>query len=331
MKEIFPGIYQLVLPLPGFNPDTMNMYLLRDTAGYTIIDTGWDTQVLLKSVQDQLAELDIPFSDIKRILITHCHRDHLGMIGRYKQENNARVYMHQNEIELIKIRFSQVDNYWPMTEHFLMMQHGMPASELAPTKVQLPAISFLPDPDVLLRGGEEIPVGDYILRVINTPGHTPGHCSYYEPQKKLLFSGDVLLPTIDTNAALHVQHIKNPIHQYLDSIRALKDLDIDLVLPGHEDVFSGHRQRIDEIIQHNLKKSQGILSSFQDASPRTAYQVSKLIALSADKKRDNWTRLSDFDKRFAVLQTIAHLDELAYAGKLTKLDQDGTIYYQKPG
>ncbi|MBN1191383.1 MAG: MBL fold metallo-hydrolase [Dehalococcoidales bacterium] len=330
MKEILPGIYQLVLPLPGFNPDTMNMYLLRDKDGYTIIDTGWDTQVLVRSVHDQLSEFDMSFSDIKRILITHCHRDHLGMIGRYKKENNACIYLHQNEIELMKIRFSQGDKYWPMTEAFLQT-NGMPSSELTPTGLQLPAVFYLPDPDIVLHGGEVISVGDYRLKVINTPGHTPGHCSYYEQEKKLLFSGDVLLPTIDTNAALHVQHIQNPIRQYLDSILALKEIEVDLVLPGHEDVFSGHCQRIDAIVQHNIKKSQDVFKLFRDSTPKTSYEISKLIALSADKKTDNWIRLSGWDKRFAVLQTTAHLDELAYAGRLTKSVRDGTIYYQKPG
>jgi glyoxylase-like metal-dependent hydrolase (beta-lactamase superfamily II) len=329
MKEIFPGIYQMVLPLPGFSPDSMNVYLFRGNDGYTIIDTGWDTQVLVKSVHDQLSEQNIRFSDIKRILITHCHLDHFGMIGRYKEENNATIYYHQNEINLIKIRFSHGDQYWPLTEEFLRT-NGMPASELTPTEFQLPPVSYLPDPDVLLHGGEVISAGNYSLKVINTPGHTPGHCSYYEPENKLLFSGDVLLPTIVTNAAMHVQHTINPIQQYLDSIRELQKLEVNLVLPGHEDIFSGHSKRIEELIQRNLKKNRSIFQSFQDSAPKTAYEVSKLIAWSSDNKTNNWTRLSDWDKRFAVLQTIAHLDGLAYAGKLTKLNQNGTIYYQKP-
>jgi glyoxylase-like metal-dependent hydrolase (beta-lactamase superfamily II) len=326
MKEIQPGIFQLVLPLPGFAPDTMNVYLFRDREGYTIIDTGWDTQALVKSVQDQLAEINARFSEIKRVLITHCHVDHLGMIGRYKRENEALIYYHQNEIGLIKIRFCKGDNYWPMTEQFLQT-NGMPAAELTPTKFQLPSVTSLPEPDVSLKGGEIIPVGDYKLKVINTPGHTPGHAAYYEPEKKLLFCGDVLLPTIVTNAALHVQHIVNPIRQYLDSLRELRKLEVEMILPGHEYIFSGHRQRIDDLISHNLKKSRDIFSTFRDAVPRSAYQVSQLLAWSPETQDATWSRLSDWDKRFAVLQTTAHLDELAYASKLTKIIQDGKILF----
>jgi glyoxylase-like metal-dependent hydrolase (beta-lactamase superfamily II) len=328
MKEIFPGIYQLVLPLPGFSPNSINVYLFRDNNGYTVIDTGWDTPALVKSIQDQLSEFNIRFGEIKRVLVTHCHVDHLGMIGRYKKENNASIYFHKNETGLIKIRFTGGDHYWPMTEQFLKT-HGMPESELTPPKFQLPSVDSLPEADVLLQGGELIPVGAYNLKVINTPGHTPGHSAYYEPQKKLLFCGDVLLPTIVTNAALHVQHTINPIRQYLDSLQELQKLEIDWILPGHEYIFSGHRKRIDELVNHNLKKSRDIFNTFGDSAPKTAYEVSQLLAWSPETKGATWARLSDWDKRFAVLQTIAHLEELACAGKLTKIAQDDKMYYRK--
>jgi glyoxylase-like metal-dependent hydrolase (beta-lactamase superfamily II) len=337
MKEILPGLFQLVLPLPGFSPDSMNVYLFRGSGrdggrngdGYTIIDTGWDTEALVKSVQDQLAEYSISFSEIKQVLITHCHVDHLGMIGRYKKENGARICYHQNEVDLIKIRFTGGDHYWPMTEQFLQT-NGMPAAELTPTRFQLPSVTSIPAADVFLKGGEVISLGDYNLKAVNTPGHTPGHTAYYEPGKKLLFGGDVLLPTIVTNAALHVQHSLNPIRQYLDSLRELYKLEVELVLPGHEYIFRDHRRRIDDLIKHNLKKNRDIYNTFHDSLPKSAYQVSQLLAWSPETGDTSWSRLSDWDKRFAVLQTIAHLEELAYTGKLTKLTKEQKVLYYRP-
>jgi len=328
MKEILPGIFQLNLPLPGFSPDSMNVYLIKGNEGYIVIDTGWDTPDLLKSFHEQLAERTINIADIKQVLVTHCHVDHMGLICRYKDDNNARLYINKNEIGLINIRFSSGDNYWPLTEQFLQT-HGMPAAELTPTKFQLPRIARIPEFDVLFEGGEEIRVGEYRLKVINTPGHTPGHVSYYEPDRRLLFCGDVLLPTIATNAALHVQHTVNPIKKYLDSLRALKELEIDLVLPGHEYPFSGHRKRIDELIEHNTSKSRNILESFTEPGPKTAYMVSQLLSWSPKTGATSWFKLSDWDKRFAVLQTAAHLEELAFAGKLTRFSTDNVYYYQK--
>jgi len=327
MKEVLPGIYQMTLTLSGFNPDSINVYLLRNKDSFIIVDTGWDTPAAVESMNQQLAEANIRFPDIKQVIITHCHVDHLGMIGPFKQSHDAVIYLHENEIELIKLRFNNGDQFIPMTDKFLKT-HGFPEPELTPPEFQIPAVPYLADPDVLLKGGEDIPAGEYTVKVINTPGHTPGHISLYEPNKKFLISGDVLLPTIATNAAFHVQHINNPLRKYLNSLQSLRKLDIETVLPGHEYVFTHPRQRIDELIQHHYKKDEGIMKAFADNQPHTAYEVSRLLAWSIKTKTTFWPNLSSWDKRFAVLQTIAHLEEMAGDGKLTRFSRDGKIYYR---
>lgn len=327
MKEVLPGVYQMTLTLSGFNPGSINVYIIRDDEGYSIIDTGWDMPAAVESMKEQLAEAGIRYTDIRRVIVTHCHVDHLGMIGRFKKSHQAVIYMHENEIELTRLRFNDGDQYIPMTDQFLLT-HGVPRSELTPPEFQIPAIPDLTDPDILLKGGEEIPIGQYCLRVINTPGHTAGHISLYEPRSKFIISGDVLLPTIATNAAFHVQHIQNPLQKYLNSILTLKELDIDLVLPGHEYIFSNHRQRIDELVLHHQKKDEGIEKAFTDRQPHTAYEISQELFWSLKARTIAFPHLSGWDKRFAVLQTIAHLEELAGSGQITRFSVDGTIYYR---
>jgi glyoxylase-like metal-dependent hydrolase (beta-lactamase superfamily II) len=327
MKEIFPSIYQMTLTLSGFNPGSINVYLIRDKEGYTIIDTGWDSPPSVQSMEEQLAEYNIRLVDIKRVIVTHCHVDHLGMTGSFKKSHNATIYLHQNELPLIKMRFNNGDQFIPMTDRFLQ-QHGMPEEELTPPEIQIPNVPNLTPPDVILKGGEEIIIGEYLFQVINTPGHTPGHISLLETQKKFLLSGDTLLPTIITNAAIHVQHIENPIQLYIGSLRKLYELDIDLVLPGHEYVFSHHQQRIEEIIRHYQRKSEDILRAFSDGQSKTAYDVSRILASSPKTKSNVWPSLSGWDKRFAALQTVAHLEALTFADKITRFSQDGKIYYR---
>ena len=216
MKEILPGIYQITLTLSGFNPGSINVYLIRDNNKYTIVDTGWDSPPSVQALETQLAEQSICFTDIDRVVITHCHIDHLGMIGRFKQSHNAKIYLHEAEIPLIKVRFRDGDQFIPMTDKFLK-SHGVPEEELTPPEVQIPNILHLAEPDILLKGGERIHIGEYDFTVIDTPGHTPGHISLFERGKKFLLSGDVLLPTIATNAALHIQHTQNPLQKYISS------------------------------------------------------------------------------------------------------------------
>jgi glyoxylase-like metal-dependent hydrolase (beta-lactamase superfamily II) len=329
MKEIFPGIFQIKLTLSGFSPDYVNVYLIRIKNGYLIVDTGWDSPPALQFLQTQMGEIGAQLSDIKQIVITHCHIDHLGMIPRFKKYNNPQIYIHQNELDLIKIRFRGGDNFLPLTDKFLKI-HGVPESELAPPEVQLPIPDGLAliEPDILLKGGEEILAGQYKLKVINTPGHTPGHLVLYEPDKKFIISGDMLLPTIATNAALHAQHIQNPLRKYIDSLMLLQRMDIQLVLPGHEYAYSNPGQRIKDLLQHHQQKAFEIFQAFADRLPKSAYDVSRILSWSPQNNTTNWNNLTGWDKRFAVLQAIAHLEELVFSKKLIKNVKNGKVYYR---
>ncbi len=330
MKEILPGIYLMPLTLSGFTPDSVNMYIIKTPEGLVSIDTGWDSPPAIVSMEKQLGEIGATFSDIKKVLVTHGHIDHMGIIPRLKETCGTKFYLPANEVDLIKTRFTDVDNFLPMTDAFLKT-HGVPAEELIPPEIQLPVpTNFITTkPDVLLYSGDEIKVGEYNLKVIGVPGHTPGHIAYYEPIKKFIFSGDMLLPTIATNAAFHVQLLDNPLKLYMESLLTLKALDIDLVLPGHEYVFSKPRRRIEELIRNQEKKAEEIRRIFDNGQVKTAYEVSRFLAKSSRTGFSNWDKMLGWERRFAVLQSVAHLEALKCAGEL-RLEERGGIYYYQP-
>lgn len=329
MKEILPGIYLMPLTLSGFTPDSVNMYIIQTPEGLVSIDTGWDSPPAMASMEEQLREIGATFSDIKKVLVTHGHIDHMGIIPRLKDAYGTKFYLPANEVNLINVRFTDVDNFVPMTDAFLKT-HGVPAAELIPPEIQLPIPPNLSTtkPDVLLYSGDEIKVGEYNLKVIGVPGHTPGHIAYYEPVKKFIFSGDMLLPTIATNAALHVQLMDNPLKLYMDSLLTLKALDIDLVLPGHEYVFSKPRRRIEELIRKQAQKAEEIRRTFDDGKVKTAYEVSRFLAESSRTGLSNWHKMLGWERRFAVLQSVAHLEALKCAGELRLEERSGIYYYQ---
>jgi glyoxylase-like metal-dependent hydrolase (beta-lactamase superfamily II) len=329
MKEIYPGLYQVPLTLSGFDPGSVNMYLIQTSAGLTAIDTGWDMPEAVQSLNTQLAEIGASMADIREVILTHFHVDHMGMVPRLKKNQGPKVYLHAKELEIMHIRYTGADNFLPLTNQFLQT-HGFPVEELTPPEFQLP----LPDqmdtivPDVLLQGGEELAVGNYHLKVINTPGHTPGHVAFLEPERKFLISGDMLLPTIATNAAFHVQHIRYPLQKYLSSLDILRQLDFDTVLPGHEQVFKNPHRRIAELIQNHERKAAIIYQIMSDGQAKTAYQVSRTLAVSARTGVSNWPLMTGWEKRFAVLQTIAHLESLEYNQKLATSLEGGIHYFR---
>jgi len=332
MKEVLSGIYQLTLTMSGFPPGAVNSYLIQDNNGYLMIDTGWDTPPSLQGLENQMSELGADLPDIKSVAVTHAHVDHFGLTPRLKHTYQAKIYLHRKELDLIRFRYSHRDRFLSSMDKFLRT-HGFPEAELTPPEIQIPASDSLSStsPDILLEGKEEIFAGEYSFRVINTPGHTPGHVSFYEPKKKILFSGDTLLPTIATNAALHIQHFPDSLQQHLNSLLTLRQLDINLVLPGHGEVFSNHRQRIEELLHHHEQRKGEIRSALVGGLPKTAYEVSRLISWSPQTGADAWNHLASLDKRFAVLQTIGYLELLIKENVLIGFSEAGKLYYRYRG
>ncbi len=327
MQELAPGIFLLTITLKDIAPYSVNCYLVQDKEGFAIIDSGWDIPAAVESLEAQLAEAGAKFSDVMKVILTHAHSDHLGMMRRLKELNNATVYMHRNERDFIKMRYTRANDYWPNTDRFLKT-NGMPDTDLAPFNTDS-ANPRLTEPDIWLEGGETITIGEYALKVINTPGHTPGHIALFESRHKLLFSGDVLLPTVVTNAAGHIQHMELPLRKYLDSLRRLNEMEIERVLPGHEYVFSDHRTRIAQIQEHYRQRYAAVAAIMNGTrDPVTAHGIAKQLTWTPRVRTVPWEKLGAIDKRFALLQTIAILEENAFDGKIARLSQNDKIYFQ---
>src|SRR4030095_6023657 len=126
-----------------------------------------------------------------------------------------------------------------------------------------------------LDGGEEITCGKFAFRVIWTPGHSAGHICLYDQRKKVLLSGDPVLPHITRSVGMHVQTPSNPLAYYLDSLRLIGKLEAELVLPGHGEPFNGLPERTAELLAHHQRRLDEILAMLARVagSPRTGYEI----------------------------------------------------------
>jgi len=332
MKEIIPGIYYMRLPTAGFPPGHANAYLVRGDNTCTLIDTGWDTPEIHDYIKQELHGLGIEFKDISRILLTHPHTDHAGLAGVLRKRYGIPIYLHQDGIPAIKFRFELIDGQYTDTfinkTDILLKTHGVPPEQLSTAEKLLPEMRSPPFPDVTLTGSELIDTGNYKFEVISTPGHAPGHVAFYEPERQLLIAGDNVLPGLTTNVGFHLQLNSNPLGDYLHSLQILKRLAVKLVLPGHEEPFAHLHRRIDELVRKHEVKNGSVLKTFPDGTPRTAYEVSLAVSWSPSQNRATWLDFTPWDKRFTMLENIAHLQALVFSGKLEKSTEDGIIYYQ---
>jgi glyoxylase-like metal-dependent hydrolase (beta-lactamase superfamily II) len=305
-------VVRVVLPMP-FELKQVNVYLLRDGSDYTLIDTGLQTDESRLALKAGLLEADVPVERIKRILITHIHPDHFGLAAELRERAKAELVIHRLEVALMEPRYARAEDLVEDVARWLHV-HGVPASEaefLKSASLSARELVSVVEPDTLLEGAERLPLDGGYIAAVWTPGHSPGHCCFYLPDRRLLFSGDHLLPRISPNIGLHPQSSANPLADYLASLDRVARLPIDMVLPAHGDPFNQAQDRIETIREHHRERKKAVVGLAHN-EPRTGWDI------ALDLFKGVITR-NVFQQRLALQETLAHCQALAEEGSLEKI------------
>ncbi len=330
MTEIVPGIHWFKLPMIISDESGLafvNVYVIKGTSGYLLVDAGWNTEESFAALKKGMAEIGSDIKDISQILVTHVHPDHYGMAGRIKKLSGASLAMHHIEKGFIDSRYVSMDFLINQIDR-LLMANGVPPkiiARLSKATVGLEQYVVPIYPDITLHDGETITTGLFTFNVLWTPGHSSGHICLYEPEEKILLSGDHILPTITPNISVHPQAIENPLGRYLDSLNELKQLEVELVLPGHEKPFSGFRKRVESILKHHEQRNGEILAALADKA-RTSFQIAQEVTWGL---KGSWQSLPDFHKRIAILETLAHLEMMAARGRVDRLPGEDIMLFRR--
>lgn len=330
MTEIRPGIRQLKIPIPDNPLGYTNTYLLQGDGEYLLIDTGWNGEDSFDSLKKQLKAIGVELKDIAQIIVTHAHGDHYGLAGKLRQLSQAKIALHHLEKNLLELGGTDIAELTHQVEEWFRT-NGVPANELPSARATAIIAKRFANPtlpDITLNGGEIISIGIFNLQVLWTPGHSPGHICLYEPDKKILFAGDHVLPVITPNISFQPQSNTNPLGDFLNSLDMVKQLDANLILPAHERIFTDLRTRVEEIIQHHGQRNSEILEAIK-AGAKTAYQISNEITWMPSLGGARFQELAPWDKRMAVSETLAHLESMRIDGTVGKSHRDSIIYYQR--
>ena len=318
--EIVPGIHQLKLPIPfslseevGKIVAETNVYLIEGDTGWLLVDTGWDDPRTFKVFEEEIKRIGIDFQDISQIVVTHFHYDHLGLAGKLRQLSGAKVALHQKESRFIELRDIPKEQRVKVMKDWLS-KNGFPENEIPDYVFSMEMES----PDIYFFGGEKISTGLFDFEVMWTPGHSPGHICLYERAKRLLLSGDHLIAEITPDISALPLLVSNPLKDYLNSLRDLRKLDVELVLPGHGNHFDYFKRRIDEIIQHHQKRKGVILDILKDG-PLVAYEIASRVPWIPQQGGIPWQSLDFFNRQMALMETLAHLEFLEEEEKIKKV------------
>ncbi len=325
-EEILPGLYRVVVPLPGNPLKEVNSYILTSPGHNLVIDTGMnrpECQAVLQAGFDELG-IDPECTDF---LATHLHADHQGLISTMMGER-SRAYMGELDTPV----FRSGGNTWSK-DGFMgnyAERSGFPADDLEASMQNHPGFKYSSARTVdyiPLKEGDTLKVGDYTLEILHTAGHTNGHICLYDREKKLFFSGDHVLGDITPNIATWSAE-DDPLDSYLTSLKRVDDLEVDLCLPGHRSLIHNFHDRVGEIIEHHRVRANEVLDILARGSMH-AYDTASRMTWSIRAK--SWEAFPVMQRWFATGEAIAHLQYLHGKELVEVEEQNDLIMFTSKG
>jgi glyoxylase-like metal-dependent hydrolase (beta-lactamase superfamily II) len=293
------GIQRLTLPLPT-GPRHVHCYLVEGT----LFDTG-------------LGLGDAPWSSVavERIAITHFHPDHVGGAAAAAAATGAPVL--QGGLDYAQCERVWGSKDWPERMAAWFTRHGVPAPVVDDLIEQghafAPFIRYALDPELLYEGSELDGWG-----VVELPGHADGHLGFL--RDGVLIAGDHLLQKISPAVGLYPESRPDPLGDYLASLERTVELAPRVVYPGHGEPIHDAAGRARELIAHHRERLDVTVAALS-GEPRTAYDVSLAVFGS---------ELGPTQRRFAVAETLSHLERVVREGRGARAGDGGTVTYTGP-
>lgn len=319
--EVLPNIFRIPVPLPNNPLKVLNSYLICGKERSLLIDTGFRMDACREALLQGLEELKQD-RDTLDIFVTHLHSDHSGLAAEIVRPGCSIFVSEIDKADLDALVSDQ--NYWGRTTT-RFREMAMPDHIVENMAAIHPAASFAPLQGgqcyTGVKAGQILSVGDYQLRCILTPGHTPGHMCLWDEAHRIMFTGDHVLFDITPNIT-NWPSVADSLGDYLEGLRTVAEFPVEVALPGHRGLGDYHA-RIAQLLAHHQIRLDEALSIVTSMPGETTYNIAGHMSWSIRAK--NWEDFPDAQKIFATGECQSHLDHLLMQGKIRR-EKDGDYY-----
>lgn len=317
--RVADGVHRIPLPLPGDGLKAVNVYAIEQPDGVVLIDSGWALGRAREDLEEGLATLDLDLGSIRRILVTHVHRDHYELGLHLRRLFGSRLALGIGEQPTLREIVAR-----PVGEDGGLMQRMRTAGAAPLTETlqrlraqraeagELPTIDW-EMPDEWLQDADMVELDGRTLQVVATPGHTRGHVVFVDRDAGVLFAGDHVLPHITPSIGFEASPVDSALVDYMASLALVRSMPDLQLLPAHGPVQPTTHDRIDALLAHHEDRLEASAAAVAGGAA-TAYEVAQVLP---------WTRrgtafddLDAFNQMLAVNETVAHLEVLVRRGEL---------------
>ena len=317
-NSIVPEIYPIVVPMSS-SLRSVNFYLVKNQNSLFLIDAGLDTEKCWNHFIDVLDENGFKIEDINKIILTHSHPDHTGLVNRILTIHEIPVFVNYDAIA----RLTRDPVYLNKRIDFFQSLYAEMGCEKRGEKQVEKLKKAVKKNDSQAIYGEIIPVaeGDIIegFRVIDTPGHAPDHISFLHPDSGIFIGGDHLIQHVSSNALIepdkHGELIPS-LQQYEQSLLKCLNLSLSVVYPGHGEIVRAP----DELIKKRLAGLESKSEKIKNIIADIPYSAAQIAQIFYEEKYD-----SEFS--LVMSEIIGHLERLEALGEIARKKKGNLFYY----
>jgi glyoxylase-like metal-dependent hydrolase (beta-lactamase superfamily II) len=315
------GIHRLAIPTP-FAVGRVNVYLIDD-APLTLVDAGPNSGTSFDELQRGLAGLGHALEDIELAIVTHQHIDHLGLVSLVASHSGAEVAALDVAVPYLQDFSSEAEADDEFASD-VMLSNGIPGDVVAALQSVSRAFrAWGSNVEVTrpLHDGERLALRDRALHVHHRPGHSPTDTVFHDRERRMLIAADHLLGHISSNPLITRPRdgtVGRPqaLVQYLDSLAATREMDVDLVLPGHGDPITDHRKLIDQRFALHRRRADKIHRLLEE-QPRSAYEIAQEL----------WGNIAVTQAYLTLSEVLGHLDLLVNEGRVQEERREGVTVW----